>query len=497
MLEARGLVKRYPGVTALDHVDFAVAPGEVVALIGENGAGKSTMIKVLGGLVRPDEGQVLVDGNAVSFQSTADATRLGIGLIHQELNNLDNLDVAANVFLGREPRKMKFLIDRAEMERLTAIQLERLGLDVRPNTPLKDLSIAQQQMVEIAKALSLNARILIMDEPTSSLTLKETQRLLEVTAELREQGVGIVYVSHRLNEVVAIADRVVGMRDGKNAGGLEKSQITTANMVRLMVGRDIQRPELRPREERAPKLIVEGLRTTRYPEKEVSFEVGAGEIVALAGLVGAGRSEVVRAIYGVDRRVAGRVSLDGNDVPANSPKKSIDAGLYLAPEDRRATGVLTTMSVRENITLPALKRYAPSGLIQHASECAISEEMKTRLRIKTPTVETAVRGLSGGNQQKVVLGKWLSLNPQCLIFDEPTRGIDVGARSEIYDLMRSLANEGVAILMISSDMEEVLAMGDRVVVMHEGAVTGALDGREANEEKIMSLAVGHKEAGVA
>jgi ribose transport system ATP-binding protein len=490
MLEARGLTKRYPGVTALDGVDFSISPGEVVALIGENGAGKSTMIKILGGLVQPDEGEVLVDGQPVKLHSAADATKLCIGVIHQELNNLDNLDVAANVYLGREPRKLGIIIDRAEMARQTEVHLRRLGLDVTPDTPLGDLSIARQQMVEIAKALSQNAKYLIMDEPTSSLTAGETARLLSVVKELSEQGVAIIYVSHRLGEVEAVCHRAVALRDGKNAGALDRENLTAPNMVRLMVGRDVERPAARALAERTARVTVKGLRTARFPDHEVSFDIGKGEIVGMAGLVGAGRSEVARAMFGADRRVGGIVELDGEVVPGTSPQAAIRKGLYLAPEDRRKTGVLTTLTVRENVSLPSLDRLSRAGLVQRKEERVLAGEMRTRLGIKAPTVETPVRGLSGGNQQKVVLAKWLARNPKCLVFDEPTRGIDVGARKEIYDLMRQLADEGVAILMISSDMEEVLAMSDRVLVMHEGKLTGSLTHEQATEESIMRLAVG-------
>ena len=488
MVEARGLVKRYPGVTALGGVDFSVGPGEVVALLGENGAGKSTLIKTLGGLQQPDEGEILVDGKPVRIANAAEATRLGIGVIHQELNNLDNLDVAGNVFLGREPRRFG-LLDRREMERRTREYLAPLGLAVAPDASLSGLSIAQQQLVEIAKALSLDAKTLIMDEPTSSLTAGETARLLEVIADLRSRGVGIVYVSHRLDEVKVCADRAVVFRDGKNAGALSKEELTTENMVRLMVGRDVAREVARAYVAREARLVVRGLRTKRFPQHEISFEVGRGEIVGVSGLVGAGRTEVAQSVYGVHPRVAGTVTIDGEEVRSGSPKEAIRRGLYLAPEDRRHEGVLTTMTVRENVTLPAMERYSSVGLISRPKENGVANAMKERLRIKAPTVESAVRGLSGGNQQKVVLAKWLSLDPKVLIFDEPTRGIDIGARAEIYALMRGLAEAGTAILMISSDMEEILGLSDRIVVMREGRLTGVLNRDEATEETVMGLAV--------
>ena len=490
MLEARALTKRYPGVTALSEVDFSVGPGEVVALIGENGAGKSTLIKLFGGLVQPDGGEILWNGKPIQITSVGVATQLGIGVIHQELSNLTNLDVAGNVFLGREPRKFGFLVDRKLMIQHTEEYLRPLGLDLSPVTPLSELSIARQQMVEIAKALSLEAKILIMDEPTSSLTSGETAHLLKLIDDLRSRGVGIVYVSHRLDEVKAIADRAIAFRDGKNAGALSKEELTTENMVRLMVGRDIQRQSSRGFVATESRLVVNGLRTKRFPNREISFTVGKGEIVGIAGLVGAGRSEVAQAIFGVDERVGGTVELDGVALPSGSPKAAIERGLYLAPEDRRKEGLITAMTIRENVTLPGMARYSTIGLIRSKKESEISVSMRERLRIKAPSIESQVSGLSGGNQQKVVLAKWLSLNPKVLVFDEPTRGIDIGARAEIYDLMRSLAAEGVAILMISSDMEEVLGLSDRVVVMHEGSLSGVLPREAATEEAIMHLAVG-------
>lgn len=491
MLEARGILKRYAGVTALSGVDLTVNPGEVVALIGENGAGKSTLIKILGGLVQPDAGTVTIDARAVALRSPADATKLGIGLIHQELCNLDNLDIGGNVFLGREPRQFGFLIDHAEIVRRTKTYLNRLGLSLDPTVPLHELSIAQQQMVEIAKALSLEARFLIMDEPTSSLTLTETETLLKVIGELRSNGVGIVYVSHRLDEVKAVADRVVALRDGANAGSLSKDEVTTEAMIRLMVGRDLDMAEEAQPYHGSARLEVKGLRTPRYPNCEVSFEVGKGEIVAMAGLVGAGRTEVAQSIFGVSPRLSGSVTLDGVELRAGSPCESIKSGLFLAPEDRRKAGLITSMSVRENVTLPALKNYAAGGILSKERERSVADKMRTQLQLKAPDVESTVSGLSGGNQQKVVLARWLSLAPKCLIFDEPTRGIDVGARAEIYSLIRGLAAEGVAILMISSDMEEALGVSDRILVMHEGGIRGSLVRSTASEEAVMKLAVGN------
>ena len=469
-------------------------PGEVVALAGENGAGKSTLMKVLGGVYSPESGAIRVNGEETTIRVVADATAKQIGFVHQELNVLDNLTVAENVFLGREPRKFGFLIDRKKLNSDTEIYLKRLGLDVPGRKPLRELSIAQQQMVEIVKALSLNARILIMDEPTSSLTLTETERLLEVIKELRSQGVSVIYISHRLGEIKQIADRVVVLRDGKNAGMLERDEINHDSIVKLMVGRDLERFHT-PAATTAKKTFAEisDLRTRRYPASSVSFDVRKGEILGFAGLVGAGRSEAAQAIFGVDPSISAKISLDGQVVNIRSARDAIANGVYLVPEDRRIAGLIVDIPIRENITLPALERYSTRGLVSKSRESKKAVEMCEKLNVKAPSAETNAANLSGGNQQKVVLAKWLSLNPRLLIFDEPTRGIDVGAKAEIYQLMRDLAASGVAIMMISSDMEEVLATSDRIAVMHEGRITGILTRAVASEETIMKLAIGQSE----
>ena len=498
LLEMEGISKRFAGVQALKGVSLSVWPGEVVALIGENGAGKSTLMKILGGVHQPDEGTIKIAGQPTVIQSVNDSTRAGVGFIHQELNVLDNIDVAGNVFLGREPTVggPLRLLDRARMRAEAQPYLDELGLDVSSATPLNQLALAQQQMVEIAKTLSLKARIIIMDEPTSSLTLTETERLIQVVKELRARGVSIIYISHRLGEVKEMADRVVGLRDGRNAGGLSKAEISHDRMVSLMVGRDLEKFQspLDP----APKptrFIVRGLRTRRYPDQEVNFEIGAGEILGMAGLVGAGRSEVAQAIFGVDPSLGGTLTLDGQALAIRSPRDAIQNGIYLAPEDRRRSGLIVDMTIRDNITMPVLARYAPGGLIQRGREEAVAQAASKALRVKTPSVDFLARNLSGGNQQKVVLAKWLTLEPKVMIFDEPTRGIDVGAKAEIYELMRGLAKEGVAVLMISSDMEEVLGQSDRIAVMHEGRVSGFVTRAEASEETVMQLAVGHAAKG--
>jgi len=496
LLEMRGISKRFPGVVALDQVDFHINASETVALIGENGAGKSTLMKILGGIFTPDSGEIRIDGAPVKISSVHDAINLGIGFIHQELNVLDNLDIAANVFLGREPvragwmRPLK-LIDRRRMNAETKAHLKRLGLDLSPDTLLSQLAIAQQQLVEIAKALSLNARLLIMDEPTSSLTLAETARLLQIVRELRTQGVSIIYISHRLSEVGEIADRVVVLRDGRNAGTLSRNEITHDRMVQMMVGRQLQHNYVPPR--RAPTanyFEVRDLETRRYPGRKISFTLSSGEILGFAGLVGAGRSEMAQAIFGVDEKRSGKLFLEGKELRIESARDAIQHGIYLVPEDRRQAGLIVESTICENISLPALRRYAANGLVAPERERSAAGEVCSRLNVKAASLETLVKNLSGGNQQKVVLAKWLQLEPKVMIFDEPTRGIDVGAKAEIYELMRGLANSGVGVIVISSDMEEILGLSDRLAVMHEGRITGVLERDECAEENVMRLAVG-------
>ncbi len=499
LLEMRGITKRFGGVAALSGVDLTVRGGEVLALIGENGAGKSTLMKVLGGVHAPDEGEVRVEGQPVRIASPREATRLGIAFIHQELSVLENLDVAANLFLGREKTfgGPLNLIDTRHLEEQAAVYLKQLGLAVSPRAPVASLSLAQRQMVEVARALSQEARLLIMDEPSASLTPAETDRMLAVVHDLRARGVSVIYISHRLKEIETIADRVTGLRDGKNAGDLAKHEITTDRMVRLMVGRDLERvlrEKPAPADPNTPPVLeVRNLVTPRYPRRQVSFSVRAGEILGFAGLVGAGRTEVAQALFGVEPALSGEILLNGQAVRIATPRDAIAHGIYLIPEDRRHLGLILDFPIRENISLPSLNRFTRAlGWIDRAKEKQSTTESANRLNVKTTSVENAAGTLSGGNQQKVVLAKWLSRDPKVLIFDEPTRGVDVGAKAEIYERIRALAAEsGVAVLCISSDMEEVLGLCDRVAVMHEGAITGTVEHEEMTEETIMRLAVGH------
>lgn len=489
--------KRFPGVVALDNVSLDVGAGEIVALIGENGAGKSTLMRILGGAIERDAGTIKINGEPVEIHSPREASALGIEFIHQELSVLDNLDVAANIFLRREPTKAGFLklIDRKRIYREADALLRKLGLTISSRTPLGQLSIAQQQLVEIARALGAGARIIIMDEPTSSLTLTETRRLLELVKDLKSENVSIIYISHRMHEVEEIGDRAVVLRDGKNAGTLERSEITHERMVRMMVGRDLKEFFKGAARDRAPSsngdgFIVRRLRTMRYPNHTLTFSVAPGEVLGFAGLVGAGRSEVARAIFGVEEALETEVVLDGKALRITKPLDAITHGIYLIPEDRRLSGLIVDFNVRENISLPNLESYSSAKIINHAKESKAAVEACKAINIKTPTPEMRAANLSGGNQQKVVLAKWLTFRPRVLIFDEPTRGIDVGAKEEIYALIRTLAAKGVSVIVISSEMEEVLGISDRIAVMHEGRLTGILNRAQFSEEAVMRLATG-------
>ncbi|HBC63162.1 MAG TPA: D-xylose ABC transporter ATP-binding protein [Planctomycetaceae bacterium] len=489
-LEVQEIEKSFPGVRALKKVSLQVFPGEVLSVVGENGAGKSTLMKILAGVQAQDSGTLLVDGRLQQFTRVADAMQHGIALIHQELNLADNLDIGANLFLGREPRRLG-LIDEQEIRRRSLELLRRIGLNFAPETLVRELTVGQQQMVEIAKALSINARVLIMDEPTSSLSGGESARLFQVIRDLRQQGVSIVYISHRLAEVQDLSDRAVVLRDGANAGELERGQITHDNLVRLMVGRDVSRIFSRqPCQPGRTVLEVQGVRTTAWPAHAVSFSLRAGEVVGIAGLVGAGRTELLRTLFGIDAPLAGSIVAAGHTLQLRSPQDAIAAGIALVPEDRKQQGIVLDMAIRQNIGLASVHRHSKAGFLSFSTEQAQSQEMCSRLRVRMPNDQARVGNLSGGNQQKVVLGKWLALRPNVLLLDEPTRGIDVGAKQEIYQLMDELAQQGLAVLFVSSELEEILGMSDRVLVMHEGRVTGQLQRDQLSEQAIMKLATG-------
>ncbi len=493
LLSLVGISKSYAGVRALEEVSLSVDAGTVLGLIGENGAGKSTLMKVLGGVVQPSAGSIIVDGVAHDTMTVASAARAGIAFVHQELTVLDNLDVAANIFLGREavaggPLR---LVRNKHMHDQARPLLQRLGADFGPETSVSRLLIAQRQLVEIARALSVDARVIIMDEPTSSLTLQETDRLLRVIAELRASGVSVIYISHRLHEVKQCADRVVCLRDGRVAGELGHDEIEHHAMIRLMIGRELRSLYTPPRAPPGGELcVVDRLVTTAFPDRHVSLDVRRGEILGLAGLVGSGRTSLARALFGVDPILGGEVRLAGERVTVRSPRQAIGQGIYLVPEDRKREGLVLDMPLSENISLASLRRYARFNLVDRDAETVTARAQQVSLRIKTPDVSVHAATLSGGNQQKVVLAKWLSMAPRLIIFDEPTRGIDVGAKGEIYALMRALADDGVAIVMISSDMEEVIGVSDRVAVMYEGEISGVLDRADFSEINVLRLAIG-------
>ena len=458
-LELVDIGKTYPGVVALDKVSLSIAPGEVIGLIGENGAGKSTLMKILGGVIPSSAGAIRVDRSERPTFSVADAIAAGIAFVHQELNVFDNLDVAANVFIGREPYYgwPLRLIDRKALVAKVRPLLDRLGVDFEPDTRVAQMSIVQRQLLEIVKALSLNSRLVIMDEPTSSLTLSETQRLLNVIAGLKADGVSVIFISHRLHEIEQCADRVLVLRDGKQVGSLTRGEIEHGAMIRLMIGRDLKALYIPPAKPPGKTVldIVEA-RTAAYPGERVNLTLRSGEIVGLAGLVGSGRTELARAVFGVDRLIGGSLLFDGETIDIDAPREAIRRGVYLVPEDRKRSGLLIEFSLTANISLPDLPSYAHLHLINARKERDNAQRQKDILGIKAADVMTSARTLSGGNQQKVVLAKWLSMRPRVMILDEPTRGVDVGAKNEIYAMMRSLADSGVAILMISSDMEEVM-----------------------------------------
>ncbi len=491
LLEVRNVTKRFPGVIALNNVSLQLGRGEVLSVIGENGAGKSTLMKILAGVQLPDEGETLIDDTPVVIDSCRKATDIGVSLIHQELNLSDNLTVGANIFLGREPHRLG-LIDKSEIFNKSKDVLDRIGLNVSPDTLVKALSIGQQQLVEIAKAVSSNARVLIMDEPTSSLSSGEADRLFEVVKDLSSKGVSVIYISHRLGEVQLLSDRVVVLRDGKNAGELRRDEIKHDAMVQMMVGRDVsQFYAHQPHERGEVVLEAEQIVTPTWPKHALSFSVHSGEIVGISGLVGSGRTELLRVLFGVDRAISGAIRLKGDEVQLQAPLDAINAGMALVPEARKEQGLIIEMNVRENVSLAGLwKNRLNMGRLNRAQETDDTSSMIDQLNIKTPDDRQVVRFLSGGNQQKVVLGKWLTMQPDILLMDEPTRGIDIGAKEEVYKLMESLAESGMAILFVSSELEEILGMSDRVLVMHEGRITGELQRDELSEEAVMQLATG-------
>jgi ribose transport system ATP-binding protein len=487
----QGITKSFPGVKALQNVDFVIHPGEIMALVGENGAGKSTLMKILNGVYRHDSGTILWGGHPVTFNAPGDAQAAGISMIHQELALINELDAGKNIYLGREPRLFGGVIDWRTLYQNAQAELDALGLDIRARTPVRHYSIAQQQMIEVAKALSMNARLIVMDEPTSSLTDREVETLFAQMRVLRERGVSIVFISHRMDEIFQICDRVTVLRDGELVGVEPIANVTDEDIIRMMVGREVgtiyERGEAATTDEVV--LSVNGLSRGQVV-KDVTFNLHAGEILAFAGLVGAGRTELAETIFGAARPTAGEIQLGGETVRITHPSDAIRYGIGLVPEDRKQQGLFLRMSVAANTVMAKLRDILRLVFIPHGEIQQMADDFIQRLNVRTPSAAQIIGNLSGGNQQKVVIAKWLTLKPRVLILDEPTRGIDVGAKAEIYRLMHTLAEDGVGIIMISSELPEVLGVADRVLVMHEGHITGEFDARNATQDMIMTAATG-------
>jgi ribose transport system ATP-binding protein len=488
ILEMLNISKAFGGVQALRDVSFSCGEGKVHALVGENGAGKSTLIKILAGAYQADSGEIVFKGQRYAGFTAREAMATGIGIIYQELNLVPLMTVAENIFLGREPRNLFGVIDTRRMAKESAELLDRLGVHISPSARIGDLTVASQQMVEIAKALSQNAGLIVMDEPSAILAGQELDRLFATIRSLVADGVTVVYISHRLNEIFEIANDVTVLKDGRVVGAQPIGDVTRARLIQMMVGRPLE--EIFPRASRprgAPALTAVDVTTERLP-RPASLTLYEGEILGLAGMVGAGRTEVARALFGADALRSGEIRLKGAPIRLRGPREAVDAGLAMVPEDRKNEGLFLEQSIRSNITLSSLGKVTRFGVIQRGKETATIERAQRELSIAMASPELEAQVLSGGNQQKVVLAKWLETQPSVIIFDEPTRGVDVGAKFEIYALMRELAERGVAILMISSDLVEILGMSDRILVMHEREIVGELAPDEASEERIIELA---------
>jgi len=490
ILRVEGISKGFPGVQALKDVHLEVRAGEVLVLVGENGAGKSTLMKILSGIYTRDEGTITFEGEEIELTSPLQAQQLGITIIHQELNMMPDLTVAQNIYIGREPRKGPFVSERA-LNRRTDELLKRLDIKLDPRKKVGDLTVAEQQMVEIAKALSFNAKVLIMDEPTSALTDTEVETLFVLIEQLKQRGTGIVYISHRMDELRRLADRVSVLRDGAYIGSLEKSEISVPKIIEMMVGRAIDegtRPEAREHTADPVVLDVQGL-STKSLLKDVSFQLHKGEILGFAGLMGAGRTETARAIIGADRKDGGSIHVGGKQARIRQPEDAVKRGIGYLSEDRKLLGLMLEQDVTFNTVLASLDSYANAiGWMGDRKAKNQTKDYVQQLRVKTPSVNQIVKLLSGGNQQKVVIARWLMRDCDILIFDEPTRGIDVGAKEEIYRLMQQLAASGKSIIVISSELPEILRVANRIAVFANGRITGTLRNEEASQEKIMQLA---------
>jgi ribose transport system ATP-binding protein len=491
ILEVRKISKSFPGVRALNNVDLRIWPGEVHALMGENGAGKSTLMKILSGAYRPDSGQILIEGKGVRFRNPHDARAAGIGIIYQELTVTPNLTVTGNVFLGSELKRFGFMKDTASMDRKTQEVLHRLGTRFQASDRAANLLVAEQQQVEIARALFHRSRVLVMDEPTAALSDRETVRLFEIVRQLRSEGLAIIYISHRMAEVYELADRLSVLRDGEYVGELKRSEFSADKVIEMMVGRRVE--EFYEHNNHTAGSIVLDVRNMDDGKrvKHASFQLRQGEVVGLAGLVGAGRTELARLVFGADKRKSGEVFLNGRKLRINRPQDAIRSGIGYVPEDRKLQGVFLQMSSAANITMNIIGRYAAGGVLNFGKLKERAKAEIEALRVRTASLASAAGGLSGGNQQKLLLARWLEINPKVLLLDEPTRGVDVGAKAEIYALIQRLAGKGMAVLFISSELPEIVGVCDRVLVMREGEISGELGGDtgiEITQQNIMKLA---------
>ena len=496
IVSMNNISKSFPGVKALDHVKFELRSGEVMALLGENGAGKSTLMKILSGVYTRDEGTMEIFGKSYENLTPKQAQAAGVAIIHQELNMCRHLTVTENMFLGREI-KGGISLNNSKMQKEAKKILDDLHIDISPDQVVGDLPVSKQQMVEIAKALSINARILIMDEPTSSLTAKEIDDLFRIIRKLRDEGRGIVYISHRLEELSHIVDRVTIMRDGQYITSGNFKDMTMDEIIRNMVGREIKEKFPRVECEKGKKILAVQNLNAGTMVRNINFSLYEGEIVGFAGLMGAGRTETTRAIFGVDPKDSGEIYVDGKQIQISCPMDAIRNGVVLAPEDRKKDGLCTKLSIRQNLALPNLDLVCSKmGVVNSAKEDALCEKAVKDLRIKTPNVEIDSGNLSGGNQQKVVVGKWLARDSRVVIFDEPTRGIDVGAKVEIYNLMNDLKKQGIAVMFVSSEMPEVMGIADRIIVMCDGRITGEVMAKEASQDEILTMATAFENKGI-
>ena len=491
LVEMKNITKRFPGVVALDSVCFTLKKGSVHALMGENGAGKSTLMKCLFGVYKKDDGEIFLDGERIEFENSKDALINGVSMVHQELNQALDMSVKDNVWLGRFPLISKFLpfIDENETYRRTKKIFDDMGIAIDPNEKIGNLSVSKRQMVEIAKAVSYNAKVIVFDEPTSSLSDTEAEQLFKIISSLKEQGCGIIYISHKMEEILRISDTVTIMRDGKHVATKNSEALTTEEIIKLMVGRSLEKRY--PEKLNTPSDIILSVAdvSAKFSNlKEATFELRRGEILGVAGLDGSGRTELLETIFGIRIRGGGKIFLDGEEIQNKNPTEAIRNGFALLTEERRASGIFSLLSITENTTISSIRKYRRNFIINDALRIRKTEECIKSLKIKTPNHKTRIKNLSGGNQQKVILGRWLLTKPKILLLDEPTRGIDVGAKFEIYKIISELASEGKAVIVVSSEMPELIGICDRIIVMSAGRVAGTLDISEVTQEKIMALA---------